>query len=149
MTEANPAETGDKSPVLNASIVADLVMAYLSNHHVPIENVPEIFQTMEDCLKKVGAPPPEPVIDTKRTPSEIKKSITPDGITSFLDGKVYKSLKRHLTTRGMTPDEYRQKFGLPVDYPMVCTSYSAARSELARSMGLGQQRTKAARRRAA
>jgi predicted transcriptional regulator len=68
----------------------------------------------------------------------IKKSITPDHLISLEDGQKYKSLKRHLSTRGMTPDEYRAKWGLPRDYPMVAANYSAQRSQLAKALGLGQ-----------
>jgi predicted transcriptional regulator len=77
-------------------------------------------------------------------PVPIRKSVTPDHIISLEDGKAYKSLKRHLTTRGLTPVEYRQKWGLPSDYPMVAPNYAAQRSELAKATGLGQQRRRAA-----
>ncbi len=70
----------------------------------------------------------------------IRKTVTPDHIISLEDGKPYKSLKRHLTTRGLSPDEYRQKWGLPHDYPMVAATYAAQRSELAKTLGLGQIR---------
>jgi hypothetical protein len=74
----------------------------------------------------------------------VKKSITPEHIVCLEDGKKFKSLKRHLRTQyGMTPEQYREKWGLPADYPMVAPNYAKARSELARSMGLGQQRRKA------
>ena len=79
----------------------------------------------------------------KMTPGQVKKSITPDGIVSFVDGKTYKTMKRHLTLHGLTPESYRAKYGLPVNYPIVSAAYSAQRSELARSLGLGQQRRKA------
>ena len=69
-----------------------------------------------------------------------KKAIQPDYIISFEDGKQYKSMKRHLTTRGMTPEQYREKWGLPASFPMVAPNYAMARSELAKQMGLGQQR---------
>ena len=82
----------------------------------------------------------------KPTPAvPIKKSITPDFLISLEDGKRYKSLKRHLTGRGLTPEQYREKWGLARDYPMVAPNYAAKRSELARSMGLGQQRKGKAR----
>ena len=68
-----------------------------------------------------------------------RQSIRPDGLVSFEDGRTYKSLKRHLTVRGLTPAQYRQKWGLPPDYPMVAASYSAARAELARAIGLGRK----------
>ena len=69
----------------------------------------------------------------------IKKSVTPDYIISLEDGRQYKSLKRHLSSKGLTPEEYRTKWGLPSDYPMVAPSYSAKRSELAQSLGLGRK----------
>ena len=80
----------------------------------------------------------------KLTPSQIRKSITPDALISFIDGKPYKTLKRHLTGNGMTIEEYRERYGLPRDYPSTAASYSAQRSALAKSLGLGQQRRKAA-----
>ena len=80
----------------------------------------------------------------KPTAAQIKKSVTHDGIISFEDGKTYKTMRRHLTLRGLTPEAYRAKYGLPTDYPMTSAAYSAQRSELARSLGLGNQRRKAA-----
>lgn len=76
----------------------------------------------------------------KLSAAEIRKSITPDALISFIDGKPYKTLKRHLTTHGLDPAGYRAKYGLPADYPIVSEKYSAARSELARTLGLGQSR---------
>jgi predicted transcriptional regulator len=80
----------------------------------------------------------------KLTPSQIRKSITPDALISFEDGKPYKTLRRHLTIRGLTPEAYREKWGLPRDYPMTSASYSEQRSKLALALGLGNQRKKAA-----
>ena len=80
----------------------------------------------------------------KPTAAQIKKSVTHDGIISFEDGKTYKTMRRHLTLRGLTPEAYRAKYGLPADYPMTSAAYSAQRSELARSLGLGNMRRKAA-----
>ena len=74
----------------------------------------------------------------------VKKSITPEAIISLIDGKPYKSLKRHLSGKGLTPEQYREQYGLPRDYPMVAPTYAQKRSELARSMGLGQNRQKVA-----
>ncbi|MEN3238243.1 MucR family transcriptional regulator [Methylobacterium ajmalii] len=136
-------------PTSLTDTVTGLVGAYFGSQNIHVDEIPRLFQTIEQAVLSIGKAAAEPVADTKLSASEIKKSITPDGITSFLDGKVYKSLKRHLTTRGLTPAEYRQKYGLPVDYPMVAANYAAQRSELAKSMGLGQQRTKTAARRAA
>ncbi len=84
----------------------------------------------------------ETPVENRPTPHQIRKSIQPDHLVSFEDGKSYKTLKRHLTRLGLTSDEYRQKWGLPHDYPMVAASYSERRSELARSAGLGQHRKK-------
>ena len=79
---------------------------------------------------------------TRATPAQIRKSVTPDALISFIDGKPYKTLRRHLTLRGLTPEQYRAKWGLAPDYPMTSASYSEQRSELARALGLGQQRRK-------
>lgn len=90
---------------------------------------------------RTPAQPEKPVLVP---PVSIKKSVTPDYLISLEDGKRYKSMKRHLSVRGMTPDEYREKWGLPHDYPMVAPNYAAARSEMAKTMGLGRrQETKA------
>lgn len=89
-----------------------------------------------------GAPDaaPEPVIEfDKPTPAQIRKSITPDALTSFIDGKPYKTLKRHLTKHGLTIETYRERYGLPQDYPSTAASYSAQRSALAKQLGLGQR----------
>ena len=80
----------------------------------------------------------------KPTPAQIRKSIRPDGLVSFIDGKSYKTIKRHLTGNGMTMEQYRERYGLPRDYTSVASSYSEARSALAKSAGLGQQRHNAA-----
>jgi predicted transcriptional regulator len=80
----------------------------------------------------------------KLTPAQIRKSITPDALISFIDGRPYKTLKRHLSGNGMTIEQYRERYGLPRDYPSTAASYSAQRSALAKSLGLGNQRRKAA-----
>ncbi len=81
----------------------------------------------------------------KPTPAQIRKSITPDALICFIDGKPYKTLKRHITGNGMTIEEYRARYSLPRDYPSTAASYSAQRSALAKSAGLGQQRKAAAK----
>ena len=92
------------------------------------------------------AKPAEPAAEQveKPTPAQIRKSITPDGLISFVDGKSYKTLKRHLTGHGLDFHAYRARYGLPSDYPSTAPNYSAQRSELARTLGLGQQRRTAA-----
>lgn len=111
--------------------------------------VPDVIDLIDKVHAKVtslvagGEVVPE-VETVKVTPGQIRKSITHEGLISFIDGHTYKTLRRHLTSNGETPESYRARFGLPADYPMVSAAYSAQRSELARTMGLGQQRRKAA-----
>ncbi|KMO41242.1 MucR family transcriptional regulator [Methylobacterium variabile] len=122
------------------SLAADIVGAYVSNNNVRTADLPNLIASVHASLTGLGQPVAAPVEDHKVTPAQIRKSITPDHLFSFLDGKPYRSLKRHLTSNGLTPDEYRQKYGLPRDYPMVAANYAAQRSELAKSLGLGQIR---------
>ncbi|KMO18404.1 MucR family transcriptional regulator [Methylobacterium platani] len=135
------------SPLIE--LTSDIVGAYVSNNNLRPADLPGLIASVHASLTGLGQPAAAPEEDHKVTAAQIRKSVTPDSITSFLDGKPYKSLKRHLTTRGFTPDEYRQKFGLPFDYPMVAATYAAQRSELAKSLGLGQiRRERAAAQRA-
>ena len=96
---------------------------------------------MHGALSGLGAPgtAAEPVVE-KLSAAEVRKSIRPDGLVSLIDGRSYKTLKRHLAKAGLTPADYRAKYGLPSDYPMVAASYAAQRSELAKKLGLGQVR---------
>jgi predicted transcriptional regulator len=113
-------------------------------------DLPDLLKSVHDALSSLANPPPPAGEETPRAnPAQIRKSITPDALISFIDGRPYKSLKRHLTSQGLTPDDYRAKFGLPPTYPMVAESYSAARSELAKSLGLGQMRRERAAAKAA
>ncbi|MGA0530786.1 MucR family transcriptional regulator [Hansschlegelia sp. KR7-227] len=123
---------------------ADIVSAYVSNNSVAPADLPSLIGSVHDALVKTGSGAvAEPVAELKPA-VPIKKSVTPDFIISLEDGKKYKSLKRHLRTAyDMSPDDYRAKWGLPSDYPMVAPNYAAARSELARKMGLGRQRAAA------
>lgn len=126
-------------------LAADLVAAYVSNNNVPVSDLPGVIASVHAALAGLtNGAPAEPAGPEKATAAQIRKSITPDGMVSFEDGKTYKTMKRHLTLRGLTPDTYRAKYGLAPDYPMVSAAYSAQRSELARSLGLGQQRRKTA-----
>ncbi len=126
------------------TLAAEIVAAYVSNNQVEVGQVPDfIRQTMkalsgEDPFPLAQAEP-APDQARKLTPAQIRKSITPDGIVSFEDGRPYKTMKRHLGGRGLTPDQYREKWGLPKDYPMVSPNYSAARSQMAKNIGLGQK----------
>ncbi|MFE1603326.1 MucR family transcriptional regulator [Methylobacterium sp. ID0610] len=125
-------------------LASDIISAYVAKNNVPVGELPALIQSVYESLGALGKPTePEPVKLTPPIP--IKKSVTPDYLISLEDGKQYKSLKRHLTTRGLTPEQYRTKWGLPPDYPMVAANYAAQRSELAKSIGLGQARKNRAR----
>ncbi|RAZ72895.1 MucR family transcriptional regulator [Mesorhizobium atlanticum] len=120
-------------------LTADVVSAYVSNNPVPLSELAALIGQVHVALKAtLGAAPETAEPLTPAVP--IKKSVTPDYIISLEDGKKFKSLKRHLATHyGLTPDEYRAKWGLPADYPMVAPNYAATRSALAKSLGLGRK----------
>ncbi|WP_283205814.1 MucR family transcriptional regulator [Methylobacterium cerastii] len=125
-------------------MTADLVSAFVSNNNVPVSELPALIASVHAALAGLGKEAPaEPAGPEKPTPAQIRKSVTPDALISFEDGKSYKTLRRHLTMRGLTAEGYREKYGLPADYPMTSASYSAQRSALAHSLGLGQMRRKA------
>ena len=126
------------------ALTADIVSAYVANNSVPQSELPTVIASVHAALQNLGAPKAAEV-ERPEPPVPIKKSITPDYLISLEDGRGYKSLKRHLTGRGLTPDQYRQKWGLPSDYPMVAPNYAKQRSELAKSLGLGQLRRNAVR----
>src|SRR5947199_7794104 len=118
-------------------LTTTLVCAYVGRNSVNISTLPEIISSVYAALTALNARP-APEAEKPVPPVPIKKTVTPDAIISLEDGKPYKSLKRHLKRRGLTPAEYRAKWGLPGDYPMVAASYSAKRSALAKSMQLGR-----------
>jgi predicted transcriptional regulator len=122
-------------------LAADIVSAYVSNNTVVASDLPVIINETFDALSKASARAAEPVKEELKPAVPVKKSVTPDYIVCLEDGKKFKSLKRHLRTHyNLTPEEYREKWGLPHDYPMVAPNYAAARSALAKKMGLGQRR---------
>ncbi len=125
-------------------LAADIVSSYVANNNLQVAELPGLIASVHASLVALGQPVAPAVEETRATPAQIRKSVTPDHLISFLDGKPYRSLKRHLTSQGLTPADYRQKFGLPHDYPMVAASYAAQRSALAKSLGLGQRRRDAA-----
>lgn len=116
--------------------VAEIVSAYVSNNALSAADLPKLIATTHEALRALSAATATPVIEELRPAVPIKKSVTPDFIVCLDDGKKFKSLKRHLTQLGMTPAEYRAKWGLPESYPMVAPNYSATRSSLAKSNGL-------------
>ncbi|GJD59398.1 Transcriptional regulatory protein ros [Methylobacterium dankookense] len=123
-------------------LAADIVAAYVSNNHVQGAELPKLLLDVHDVIAGMldGGQAAAETGPAKPTPQEVKRSVTYDHLVSFEDGKPYKTLRRHLTLRGLTPEAYRAKWGLPVDYPMTAKSYSEQRSQLARALGLGQQR---------
>ena len=122
-------------------LAADIVSAYVSNNSVPTGDLPGLISEVHTALMKVGVGAIELPTEAPKPAVPVKKSVTPDYIVCLEDGKKFKSLKRHLRTQyNMTPEQYREKWTLPIDYPMVAPNYAKARSELAKEMGLGQQR---------
>lgn len=118
---------------------AGIVAAYVTHNHVAAAELPALLGTVHRALAGLGLPTVEPAPEVEKpSPAEIRRSIRDDGLTSFIDGRSYKTLRRHLGTHGLTPEGYRARFGLPVDYPMTAPGYSARRSELAKAIGLGQ-----------
>jgi predicted transcriptional regulator len=127
-------------------LAADIVSAYVTRNSVSAGELPALIGSVHQALTKIGSARTEEIAEALTPAISIKKSITPDYIVCLEDGKKFKSLKRHLRTAyGLTPDQYRVRWGLPHDYPMVAPNYAAARSQLAKSMGLGQQRRKTAK----
>jgi len=121
-------------------MTTEIVSSYVSANTITASELPALIGSVFKALANINVPEveAEPVV-TKATPAQVKKSIKPDGLVSFEDGKTYKTLKRHLTTRGLSVAQYREKWGLPADYPTTSPDYSARRSEMARSAGLGQR----------
>ena len=134
----------DKSNLIE--MTAEIVAAFVSANQIDYRDLPGLIETVHGALQSVSALREAP-IDQELTPAvPVKKSVTPEYIVCLEDGKKFKSLKRHLRTRyNMGPEEYRAKWGLPHDYPMVAPNYAKARSDLAKKMGLGTARPRAAR----
>ena len=119
-------------------LTADIISAFVSNNSISKTDLPALISSVHAALQRIGnsAPTEEP----KLAPAvPVKKSITLDFLIGLEDGRPYKSLKRHLTRLGLTLQQYREKWSLPANYPMVAPSYAARRSELAKSSGLGQR----------
>ena len=122
-------------------LTADIVSAYVSNNTVSAAEIPNLISQVHTALMRVSAGQSDAQPEPLKPAVSVKKSITPDFLICLEDGKKFKSLKRHLRTQyNMTPEAYREKWGLAPDYPMVAPNYAAARSQLAKEMGLGQQR---------
>ena len=122
-------------------LTAEIVSAYVSNNNIASNDISVLIGEVHNALHRTASGAVEPEQEPLRPAVPIKKSVTPDSIVCLEDGKKFKSLKRHLRTHyDLTPEEYREKWGLPSDYPMVAPNYAKARSALAREMGLGQKR---------
>jgi predicted transcriptional regulator len=132
-------------------LVSDVAAAYFSNTHVSPTEIAGVLDRIASSLGAIGGQPSEATAKAEAaneqephlTSAQIRNSVKPDGIISFEDGRSYKTLKRHLASHGMTPAQYRHKWGLPPDYPMVAPNLSAMRSELARGMRLGRSAARA------
>lgn len=134
--------TAEKSVLLE--LTADVVAAFVGKNSVPASELPGLIDKVHGAFIALGGAPETPEVVELKPAIPIKRSVQPDYLVCLEDGVKFKSLKRHLRTKyNMTPEEYRAKWNLPSDYPMVAPNYAAARSELAKKMGLGQQRSKA------
>ena len=144
LTSSKAESMDDKAEIIE--MTAEIVAAYVENNTIATSDLPALIQSVHRSLTSVAsgveaveAPPKEPAVPVRR-------SITPEHLVCLEDGRKFKSLKRHLRTKyNMSPEEYRAKWGLPKDYPMVAPNYAKARSELAKQMGLGQGGRQAAK----
>ncbi len=138
MTEANEDNTNDNELL---RMTAKIVASYVGNNSLTADQIPEIVRTVATALKQIEQGENAPDRATGKPAVPIRRSVTPDYIICLEDGRKLKMLKRHLrTTFAMTPDEYRARWRLPADYPMVAPNYAKRRSEFAKKIGLGQKR---------
>lgn len=132
-----------EAPTNHIGLAADIVAAFVSNNSIPLSDLPGLITLVHTALDGLGRSGQTEPVEPLTPAVPIKKSIMPDYLVCLEDGKKFKSLKRHLRSRyGLSPEDYRARWNLPADYPMVAPNYAAARSELAKTMGLGQQRRK-------
>ena len=122
-------------------LAAEVVAAFISNNPLPRGELPALIQTVHSAVERLGkgleSAPPQ--VEMKSPAVPIRKSVTPDYLICLEDGKKFKSLRRHLAGLGLTPEQYRKKWKLPFDYPMVAPNYAAQRSAMAKQIGLGHQ----------
>lgn len=129
-------------------MAVEIVTAYLSNNSLPATTIPDLIVTVHGALSNLGRPTDEAAQTNRKPAVAIRKSVTPDYIVCLEDGKRLKMLKRYLRSNfGMTPAEYRSKWGLPADYPMVAPNYAKQRSEFAKQIGLGRSAKRSRQRR--
>jgi predicted transcriptional regulator len=121
------------------ALTGEIVSAFVANNSLPLAELPTLIQSVHAGLMKIASGLVTPTTPQELTPAvPVRKSITPDYLVCLDDGREFKSLRRHLATLGMTPQQYRAKWNLPADYPMVAANYAARRSELAKKIWLGQ-----------
>ncbi|SFM61356.1 MucR family transcriptional regulator [Methylobacterium pseudosasicola] len=133
-------------------LTGEIVAAYVSSNSIPVSDLPSLIRSVHDAIAMVTSGSASTNADTREAvdkpgPTQIRKSVQRDGIVSFIDGKAYKTLKRHLTANGFSPQSYRERYDLPSDYPMVAPSYAEHRSALAKAIGLGVPGARADQRR--
>lgn len=135
--------TQNKHPSSQADLIeltSELVAAYVANNPLPMPELPRLIGEVHEALERLASPE----VETEERPEPavpIRQSVAPDHLVCLEDGKKFKSLKRHLASQhGMTPEEYRRRWELPADYPMVAPNYANVRADLARRMGLGKRR---------
>ena len=132
---------GGVDPIVE--LTAKIVSAFVSNNEIASSEIPQLINETHSALRRAAHETPDSAREQLKPKVPIKKSVMPDHIVCLEDGKKFKSLKRHLRTQyNLSPDEYRERWGLPHDYPMVAPNYAKARSELAKKMGLGTRRDK-------
>jgi predicted transcriptional regulator len=133
-------ESPARSTDMLIELTADVVAAYVSNNPVPVSELPNLIADIHAALGRVGGASEQVPVDKQKPAVNPKRSVHDDYIVCLEDGKKFKSLKRHLMTHyNLTPDQYREKWGLDSSYPMVAPNYAAARSQLAKKMGLGRK----------
>ncbi len=134
---------GTSNPI---ELAAEIVAAFVSNNSVPTSELSTLIQAVHTAVTGLadGGESAPPQVEAKAPAVSVRKSVTPDYLICLDDGKQFKSLRRHLAGLGMTPEQYRAKWKLPADYPMVAPNYAAQRSALAKKIGLGQFRKNAA-----
>ncbi|MGP9821440.1 MucR family transcriptional regulator [Salinarimonas sp. NSM] len=131
----------DTTTVDHVAVTAAVVASYVANNSLPAQDLPGLIAQVHSAVAGLGRPKEVARAEPLQPAVPVRRSVMPDFIVCLEDGKKFKSLKRHLRTRyGLTPEQYREKWGLPNDYPMVAPNYARARSDLAKEMGLGQQR---------
>ena len=142
------AEQGSSGEILR--MTADIVSAYVGKSNLPAQQLPDVINAVFNSLSGLQHGTPEPIQEAPKPAVPIRRSITPEHIICLEDGKKLRMLKRHLrTTYNMTPSEYRAKWGLPADYPMVAPNYAKQRSEFAKRIGLGRRAARRPRKKTA